>query len=221
MRSARTLLSPLLLVLLTSVATGQALAAEADEPSAAMAYAAEPEKTPVTPALEAIGNATGAPLAEAPSPAVMSAALKQARREGRALEATPVASEERRCLATAIYFEARGEPRRGQIAVAQVILNRVRSPQYPNTICGVVYQNQTWRNRCQFSFACDGIPDLIREKGAWALAERIAREVTLDGTMLTEIAGATNYHASYVSPNWAPTMRRLARIGQHIFYRGT
>lgn len=131
-----------------------------------------------------------------------------------------VSAKERQCLATAIYFEARGEPQRGQIAVAQVILNRVASGDYPDTICGVVYQNQSRRNRCQFSFACDGKPDTIKEKRAWAVAEEIAREVVIGDVGVAEIAGATHYHASYVSPRWAPRLKRLARIGHHIFYRG-
>lgn len=127
---------------------------------------------------------------------------------------------ERQCLAQAIYFEARGEPRRGQIAVAQVVLNRVRSANYPDSICGVVYQNQQQRNACQFSFACDGIADVVSEKQAWAKAQKIAEEMTSGRLMLAEIAGATNYHASNVSPYWAPKMRRLAQIGRHVFYRG-
>jgi spore germination cell wall hydrolase CwlJ-like protein len=127
---------------------------------------------------------------------------------------------ERRCLAEAVYFEARGEPIRGQIAVAQVVINRLRNPAYPDTVCGVVYQNQHMRNACQFSFACDGIRDVVTDRNAWSIAQAIANS-ELDGTAiyLEEIGTATHYHANYVRPNWAPQMQRMAQIGVHIFYR--
>lgn len=198
-------------------------AAEAAKPELALAYAAEPARTPgdpKSPALDAIGEATRAPVAVAPKPKEMTAALREARRTGKYLIPPEVtASRERECLANAIYFEARGESRKGQIAVAQVVLNRVRSPDYPDTICNVVYQN-SHKKGCQFSFACDGIPDRIRDKKAWARAQAIAEEFSSGRLLLTEVAGATHYHARYVSPKWAPAMKRLARIGQHIFYRG-
>ncbi|MCF6303547.1 MAG: cell wall hydrolase, partial [Devosiaceae bacterium] len=123
------------------------------------------------------------------------------------------------CLSTGIYFEARGESYRGQVAVAQVILNRVKHRQYPDTICGVVFQNQSWKNRCQFSFACDGIPERVTEPAAWAVAEEITTKVTAGSLYLAEVANATHYHANYVYPHWAPRMKRLTRIGAHIFYR--
>ncbi|MCW5719201.1 MAG: cell wall hydrolase [Bauldia sp.] len=127
---------------------------------------------------------------------------------------------ERRCLAEAVYFEARGEPIRGQIAVAQVVINRLRNPAYPGTVCGVVYQNQHMRNACQFSFACDGIRDVVTDRNAWSIAQAIANS-EIDGTAiyLDEIGSATHYHANYVRPNWAPQMQRMAQIGVHIFYR--
>ena len=81
-----------------------------------------------------------------------------------------VSDKELWCLATAIYFEARGESYRGQVAVAQVVLNRVKDHRYPDTICGVVFQNQSRRNSCQFSFACDGIPETINDSKSWAQA---------------------------------------------------
>ena len=125
------------------------------------------------------------------------------------------------CLANAIYFEARGEPVRGQIAVAQVVMNRVFSGYYPNDVCGVVYQNAHRHLACQFTFACDGIPDRITEPDAWARAKRIS-SATLDGTIwLPEIGKATHYHAYWVHPWWVRTMRKLARIGVHTFYRPT
>jgi len=130
-----------------------------------------------------------------------------------------VSDKQLSCLATAIYFEARGEAYRGQVAVAQVVMNRVNHTLYPNTICGVVYQNQSRRNACQFSFACDGIPERVTDKKSWAQAEEIAEKVTNGSIYLTEVANATHYHASYVSPRWAPRMSRLTTIGLHKFYR--
>jgi hypothetical protein len=123
------------------------------------------------------------------------------------------------CLANAVYFEARGEPVRGQIAVAQVVMNRVFSGYYPNDVCGVVYQNAHRHLACQFTFACDGIPDRITEPDAWARAKRISA-ATLDGTVwLPEIGKATHYHAHWVHPRWVRTMHKLSRIGVHTFYR--
>jgi spore germination cell wall hydrolase CwlJ-like protein len=124
------------------------------------------------------------------------------------------------CLAEGIYFEARGEPRRGQVAVAQVIMNRVNHDEFPDTICGVVYQNQHWRNRCQFSFACDGVPERITERAAWDVAEGVARQVLEGRDLIETIEESTHYHATYVRPRWAPRMIRLDRVGLHIFYKG-
>ena len=126
---------------------------------------------------------------------------------------------QQRCLAAAIYFEARGEPDKGQAAVAQVVLNRVKNPTFPKTICGVVYQNKHWRNRCQFSFACDGVYDRIKDKKAWKKAVRIARDVSKGRTYLEKVGDSTHYHATYVSPKWARKMKVVDRIGVHIFYR--
>lgn len=123
------------------------------------------------------------------------------------------------CLANGIYFEARGEPARGQAAVAQVILNRVRNPAYPGSICGVVYQNKHWRNRCQFSFACDRIRDRISNPKLWTLAKQIAAETTAGRIWLTQVGSSTHYHATYVNPKWARSMKKVGKIGLHIFYR--
>jgi hypothetical protein len=125
---------------------------------------------------------------------------------------------ERRCLATAIYFEARGEPVRGQVAVGQVILNRVRSPLFPETICGVVYQGQM-NPGCQFSFTCDGKTDVPRNDDQWALAQDIARKITAGELWLPEVGYSTYYHANYVSPRWAGDMSKIDKIGRHIFYK--
>jgi spore germination cell wall hydrolase CwlJ-like protein len=125
---------------------------------------------------------------------------------------------ERRCLATAIYFEARGEPVRGQIAVGQVIMNRVRSPAFPETICGVVYQGQMAPG-CQFSFACDGKSDIPRPDAHWALAQRLAKQITSGEVWLPEVGYSTYYHADYVSPQWKSAMNKIDSIGRHIFYK--
>jgi spore germination cell wall hydrolase CwlJ-like protein len=108
---------------------------------------------------------------------------------------------------------------RGQIAVAQVVLNRVFSGYYPNNVCGAVYQNASRHLACQFTFACDGIPDRITEPAAWERAKAIARD-TLDGKFwLKDVGKATHYHAYWVHPWWVHEMRRLDRIGVHTFYR--
>lgn len=128
-------------------------------------------------------------------------------------------AKEQRCLAEGIYFEARGESEEGQVAVAQVVLNRVKNPAYPNSICGVVYQNKHKRNRCQFSFACDGIRDRISSPAAWKTAQRLAREV-LDGKQYLKMVDAsTHYHATYVNPRWAKSMVKRGQVGLHIFYK--
>jgi spore germination cell wall hydrolase CwlJ-like protein len=126
---------------------------------------------------------------------------------------------QQQCLARGIYFEARGEPVKGQAAVSQVILNRVRNPHYPNSICGVVYQNKHWRNRCQFSFACDRIKDRINNKRLFSVAEHVAAETTSGRIWLPEVGSSTHYHATYVNPKWNKKMKRLGKIGLHIFYR--
>lgn len=126
---------------------------------------------------------------------------------------------EQRCLAAAVYFEARGEPVAGQAAVAQVVLNRVKAPAYPSTICGVVYQNKKWRNRCQFSFACDGIRDKVTDKKSYATAAKVAKSVTRGKSWSRVVGSSTHYHATYVNPRWAKKMKRLTKIGRHIFYQ--
>jgi len=124
-----------------------------------------------------------------------------------------------KCLSNAVYFESRGEPLRGQLAVAQVVLNRAFSGYYPSDVCDVVYQNAHRHNACQFSFACDRIEDVVTEPDAWERAERVAK-ATLDGKVwLPEIGKATHYHAYWVKPWWVRTMRKFTRIGVHSFYR--
>lgn len=127
--------------------------------------------------------------------------------------------KEQTCLAEAIYFEARSESLRGQAAVAQVVLNRVRNPAYPGSICGVVYQNRHWLNACQFSFACDGRKHRVTEPRYYKTAQDIAMAVTAGKIFLPEVGSSTHYYAAYVSPGWARYMKKMTRIGLHIFYR--
>jgi Cell Wall Hydrolase len=125
-----------------------------------------------------------------------------------------------KCLADAVYFEARGEVIKGQQAVAQVVMNRVFSGYYPHDVCGVVYQNASRHLACQFTFACEG-KDLnkIDEPDMWEQAKHIAKD-TLDGKIwLPEVGHATHYHAYWVHPSWVHEMTRLYRLGVHTFYR--
>jgi spore germination cell wall hydrolase CwlJ-like protein len=135
------------------------------------------------------------------------------------LAGTPRARAEK-CIADAVYFEARGEPLKGQEAVAQVVMNRVFSGYYPNDVCGVVYQNANRHLACQFTFACEG-RDLNRvdEPDMWQQAKRIAKD-TLDGKIwLTAVGHATHYHAYWVHPSWVHEMTKLYKLGVHTFYR--
>ncbi len=122
------------------------------------------------------------------------------------------------CMTEAVYYEAASEPVEGQRAVAQVILNRVRHPLFPHSICGVVYQGASLGSGCQFSFVCDGSLLKPRVPWAWANAEQVAR-AALAGHVDPAIGDATHYHATYVAPYWAPTVLKVAQIGAHVFYR--
>ena len=146
------------------------------------------------------------------------AALRKSPAQRLGLAGKPRAKAER-CLADAVYFEARGEPLRGQMAVAQVVMNRVFSGYYPNDVCGVVYQNANRHLACQFTFACDGTPDVVDEPDMWAQAKRIAKD-TLDGKIwLAEVGHATHYHAYWVHPSWVHEMKKMYKLGVHTFYR--
>ena len=128
------------------------------------------------------------------------------------------------CLALAVYFEARGEPVAGQLAVAQVIINRAESTKFPNTPCEVVKQGPTYKgtgrpvkHKCQFSFWCDGKPEIILDHQAWQTAEEVAKAAWRTSLDITE--GATFYHATSVDPKWRYTKTLTVRLGQHIFYK--
>jgi spore germination cell wall hydrolase CwlJ-like protein len=135
------------------------------------------------------------------------------------LNGKPRANAEK-CLADAIYFEARGESLRGQKAVAQVVMNRVFSGRYPDDVCGVVFQNASHYLACQFTFACKGQNlSRITEPDMWRRAKRIARD-TLDGKIwLSDIGHATHYHARWVHPIWVQQMATMSKLGVHTFYR--
>lgn len=144
------------------------------------------------------------------------------------------------CLAQNVYFEAKSEPLAGQYAVADVVLNRVKDTRYPNTICEVVKEGpikESWktrqhadlpddqrvyfprRNKCQFSWYCDGKPDTIRDGDAWRQAQIVAYRITYNEKHRGLTEGATHYHADYVHPKWASTLQLVGRIATHIFYR--
>jgi spore germination cell wall hydrolase CwlJ-like protein len=130
-----------------------------------------------------------------------------------------VRAKAEKCLAEAIYFESRGEAVRGQIAVAQVVLNRAFSGFYPTTVCGVVYQNKHRHYACQFTFACDNVADVVREPDMWDRARKIAKAM-LDGQIwLPEVGKSTHYHAYWVRPSWVSEMKKMYKFGVHTFYR--
>jgi hypothetical protein len=121
------------------------------------------------------------------------------------------------CLTQAVYFEARGETLRGQAAVAQVVLNRVKHPAFPKTVCAVVFQGAA-SHGCQFSFACDGSMRRSREAGAWDRARKVAARA-MSGVVLADVGSATHFHTTGVSPVWGPRMLRVSQVGLHVFYR--
>jgi len=127
-----------------------------------------------------------------------------------------------KCLTEAVYFEARGEPFIGQLAVANVIMERVRDHRFPMTVCKVVHAGRYWegtpvRNRCAFSYWCDGKPEIMKEKQAHKTAQDVAR-MAINGVMYEEVQGATFYHASYVMPYWIKELDFITRVGKHLFY---
>ena len=144
------------------------------------------------------------------------------------------------CLAMNIYFEAKSEPIAGQYAVADVVLNRVNDARYPNSICEVVLQGpvrESWKtkkdpdlpkeerkfnpvkHKCQFSWYCDGKADKVRDGDAWRKAQEIAYRIVNESKFRGVTESSTHYHATYVSPKWAPQLDLVGRLGTHIFYR--
>ena len=130
----------------------------------------------------------------------------------------PSGDENFSCLAEALYFEARGETVKGQFAVAEVIMNRVKSEKFPNSLCGVIRQGTGRKYQCQFTYTCDGHKEVIAEKQAHMRVSKIARAV-IDGASSDLVDGATYYHTTAVSPRWSKIFKRTAKIGVHLFYR--
>lgn len=123
------------------------------------------------------------------------------------------------CVASAIYFEARGEPIEGQAAVAWVIYHRTASWRYPDTACEVINEDEQRRDRCQFSFMCDGLREDVHDD--WAYAKALVVTMLTAGNFISDpTGGATHYHATKVQPWWATELERTTRIENHIFYRG-
>jgi hypothetical protein len=179
------------------------------EPAAAVAAVAEtvPEAIPVM----ASAIVVSAPVEAAPvaAPSVL----------GAAVGAAPQGSgAEWECLSEALYFEARGESLTGVVAVAEVILNRVASADYPNSVCGVVRQGGEGLYNCQFTYRCDGRSDVIAERAAYQAVGRVASYM-LNGAPRTLTNGATHYHTQAVHPSWANRFPRTTTIGYHHFYR--
>ena len=174
-------------------------------------------------AARAAGRASGAVVTagarNAPT-ARTTAAVPAGRLDFATLDAMPAVSGDAQfqCLAQAVYFESRGEPLSGQIAVAEVVLNRVDNPAYPRSICGVTKQGAGSGRGCQFSYACDGRPDVMTSSVSKARSEKIAR-MLIDGRPRSVTSGATHFHATYVRPDWSRKFARTASIGNHVFYR--
>lgn len=138
------------------------------------------------------------------------------------IDAQPEASggDDWRCLAEALYFEARGETVKGQFAVAEVILNRMASERFPQSVCGVINQGTGKRYQCQFTYTCDGHKEVIAEPRAFERVAKVAR-AALDGVAPDLTEGATHYHTKAVKPRWSEVYTKTASIGTHIFYRHT
>ena len=164
-------------------------------------------------------NAVTAGARNAPA-ARPAAAVPAGRLDFATLDAMPAVSGDAQfqCLAQAVYFESRGEPLSGQIAVAEVVLNRVDDQAFPKTICGVTRQGAGSGRGCQFSYACDGRPDVMTSSVSKARSEKIAR-MLIDGRPRSVTSGATHFHATYVRPDWSRKFARTASIGNHVFYR--
>ena len=130
----------------------------------------------------------------------------------------PKSNKQMSCLAEALYFEARGEPIKGQLAVGEVVLNRVEDPRYPDSICKVVNQGTGRRFACQFTYTCDGKLETVFERDAYAISLKISKILlTTHDRKLTE--GSTHYHSNYVNPKWSKNFERITKFGRHIFYR--
>jgi spore germination cell wall hydrolase CwlJ-like protein len=128
---------------------------------------------------------------------------------------------EHRCLSQALYYEARGEGRIGEKAVAEVVFHRMNAGNFGHSICAVVYEG-SGRPGCQFSFTCNGALNRPRDESAWRKSEQLAAQIlTGEVALHNTTGGATHYHATWVYPFWAPSLKKTAQIGNHIFYRSS
>lgn len=171
--------------------------------------------------LQALGPNGWLVIALSPTPSTVAARPPNAETPEPAAKARGVSEavdEDLRCLALNIYHEARSEPRKGQIAVARVTLNRVESKAFPNSVCGVVKQGGQKRHRCQFSWWCDGKSDHPSDSQAWQRSLKVGKQVLADKAA-DPTKGALFYHADYVKPKWSKAFNRTAQIGRHLFYR--
>ena len=211
-RADRTLIGALVLILVTATAawayvprTEQSSPAPEEMPAAALALDVAPIGTPVPTARPAVLPNTVRVIA---APTTDQVAAVQA----------VVSDPQVKCLAEAIYYEARGEGIAGQKAIAEVVFNRIRSGMFPRSICGVVTEDSG--GTCQFSFECDGHAHVAREPYEWMRARVLAAAIISGVIKLNdETDGAVAYHATYVDPDWGNHLVRTVRIGNHIFYR--
>ena len=202
---------------LKAMGPGAAVLAQRQDPFAAMALRG-------SQAADVIGQFAASTVSNIPAVSVLPASLTRASyspaaqpfrvAEGGALEA----ARDLACLTDAVYYEARGENPAGQAAVAQVVLNRVRHPAFPKSVCGVVFQRAEAGYGCQFSFVCDGSMRRQREPSAWRRAEAVAARA-LDGAVMGAIGNATHFHVAGLEPGWGPQLLRVAQVGLHVFYR--
>ena len=176
-------------------------------------------------ALSVASDASMAALARVPTATVTLASARPAdiRYDAAFVDTPPAATGDAQweCLAEALYFEARGESVKGMFAVGEVILNRVASRRYPDSLCAVINQGTGRKHACQFSYTCDGLAEVIAEPRAWERVGKIARLLIDNRESLDITEGATHYHTRAVNPNWARVFPRTAAIGSHLFYRET
>jgi spore germination cell wall hydrolase CwlJ-like protein len=193
-----------------------AQAADARAKTAAVANAAAPSSE--SQAAAARSASVASPAAASHTLAVTRVSTVPAQPFRLADDAAQASSRDLDCLADAIYYEARGETPAGQAAVAQVVLNRVRHPAFPKSVCGVVFQGARAGYDCQFSFACDGSMRRPKDGAAWARAEQIAARA-LAGSVMPQVGEATHFHVAGVEPGWGPRLLKVAQVGLHVFYR--
>lgn len=215
-----------LMLALAQGANADMTVSQSNDPSAALGVSL---KALLGQERSGLGAVSGARLTEIAVTPVAQPAAKARRKGAKAADEAPAydaawlaaqpsgkGGPEFTCLATALYFEARGEGIKGQAAVGEVILNRLDSGYYPGSICGVV--NQRGNGGCQFSYTCDGVSDGIADRASWDRASRIAFAL-MAGAPRTLTGGATHFHTPAVRPDWSRRFAQTARIGRHIFYR--